>query len=267
MSGSSPSEQLNLLKPGRRRIPPSRAIVSDLLYFHQQIPTCAHDRVMQLSALESVRKGSIERISVAMLFTKAYSAVAARHPELQQTWRNWPVAHLYQHAEPVSLITVSRHFEDADWLFWGRLAAPHRQTLAALQKQLDRFTSQPVEHVFRRQLHLSALPVWIRRTLLWWTLNVAGGKRAQRTGTFTVTSISGRGAEIQHPPTIATSTLTYGPIARTGQCRVTLVYDHRVMDGALVARVLEELESELNGAIVEELLECTNRESSSMRVA
>jgi pyruvate/2-oxoglutarate dehydrogenase complex dihydrolipoamide acyltransferase (E2) component len=35
---------------------------------------------------------------------------------------------------------------------------------------------------------------------------------------------------------------------------VRLIYDHRVLDGATVARVLTKLEQELNGAVLQELL-------------
>jgi hypothetical protein len=252
---------------GRCRVPRSRAVVSDLLHFHQRIPTCAHDRVMNLASLAAARDTLSERVSLPVLFTKAFAAVAGRHPEFQQTWRQWPVEHLYQHAEPVALLTVARRFQNADWLFWGRLTAPQRQPLLTLQQQLDRYATEPVQDVFRQQWQLSGLPRWIRRGLLWWSLNLTGAKRTKRTGTFTVTSISGVGAEIQHPPTIATSTLTYGPIDSNGQCRVTVVYDHRLMDGLLVARVLKELELELTGTVVRELKELMNCESLSARAA
>ena len=68
-----------------------------------------------------------------------------------------------------------------------------------------------------------------------------------------LTTISSRGAEIRHPPGFLTSGLTFGPIDERGCSRVTLAYDHRLLDGRMVADILADLEQTLNGVIAEEL--------------
>ena len=74
------------------------------------------------------------------------------------------------------------------------------------------------------------------RRLLWsWTFYVGGPARVRRSGTFFLTTIAGQGAEIQHPPAFLTANATYGPIDENGKSRVTIAYDHRLMDGRLVA--------------------------------
>ncbi len=93
----------------------------------------------------------------------------------------------------------------------------------------------------------------MRRLLWWYGLNVGGHKRAKRLGTFGVSVYSGLGAESLHPLSPLTATLNYGVIGADGQVSVRIVYDHRVMDGATVARALGYLETVLNGAILEEL--------------
>jgi pyruvate/2-oxoglutarate dehydrogenase complex dihydrolipoamide acyltransferase (E2) component len=50
-----------------------------------------------------------------------------------------------------------------------------------------------------------------------------------------------------------TSTLNYGVIAPDGSVDVRLTYDHRVLDGATVARALADLERVLNCEILAEL--------------
>ncbi|MFP6670977.1 MAG: 2-oxo acid dehydrogenase subunit E2, partial [Pirellulaceae bacterium] len=67
------------------------------------------------------------------------------------------------------------------------------------------------------------------------------------------TTISGAGAEIQEPPCIHTSGFTYGPLDKTGACRVTISYDHRLMDGHHVAKMLGEFEERLQTEILEEV--------------
>ena len=45
---------------------------------------------------------------------------------------------------------------------------------------------------------------------------------------------------------LMTTTLNYGVIAEDGTVDVRLIYDHRVLDGATIARALGELETVLN---------------------
>ena len=73
-------------------------------------------------------------------------------------------------------------------------------------------------------------------------MNVSGFRRVKRLATFGMTTVSGAGASAIKPPIIGSSTLTYGPIDSAGKVTVTLVYDHRVMDGLAVAGYLTELE-------------------------
>ena len=58
-----------------------------------------------------------------------------------------------------------------------------------------------------------------------------------------------------------TTGLTFGPLDHDGRMKVTLVYDHRLMDGSFIADRLLDLEQQLNGAILAELREagCAKR--------
>ena len=94
------------------------------------------------------------------------------------------------------------------------------------------------------------MPRPIRRFLWWSTLAVSGGKRAKRFGTFGLSSYGSLGAESLHPMSPLTTTLTYGPIDPSGKVCVKLIYDHRVLDGAYVARRLGEIEDALRGEIL-----------------
>ena len=231
--------------------------MTDILHFHRKIPTCAQDRLIRLVDLDHIRRSLDRRISWPVLFLKAYASISQRNPKLRQTWRNWPWPHIYQHAAPCGSLAVTRCFQGEDWLFWGRFRNPQSLSLESLQLTLDRFQTGDVEHLFRRQLQWSAMIRPVRRLIWWWNLNLAGEKRSTRLGTFGLTTVSSRGVEIQHPPGVMTSVLTFGPIHSDGCSRVTVSYDHRLMDGAFVAERLEELESELSGPVREELLALT----------
>lgn len=238
---------------GRQALPRSRALVSDVLDLHRQVPTCAHDRNLQLSELNALRVQHTPRIGWPVIFLKAFSVVSARHDVLRQTYRRWPWPHVFQHQQATALVAICREFQNAEWLFWGRFRNPHDVSLVDIQRQMDQFTNGDVPATFAQQLKFSALPRPIRKAIWWWNINVAGEKRAKRTGTFSTTTIGSLGAEIQHPPGFQTSNLTYGPIDEAGQCRFTIAYDHRLMDGVFIAHRLIELEAELNDGIAAEL--------------
>ncbi len=245
------------------RLPRSRRLTIDVLHYHRQVPTCAHDRVIDLSALADAREKLSRRISWSMLFVKAFGIVASEYSVLRQTYMRWPWPHVYQHPHSIAMVATHRDIDGEPWLFWSRFTRPESQSLADLQKSLEIYLSSPVKDVFLRQWQLSAFPTLIRRMFWWWTLNVSGIKRAKRSGTFFLTTIAGKGAEIQHPPAFLTSNLTYGPIDENGRCRVTIAYDHRLMDGSLVADCLAKLDSTLNETIANELLALAEAERNS----
>ena len=127
--------------------------------------------------------------------------------------------------------------------------------MGQLQNALDFYKNTPLEQVgfFRQALRVSSAPAFVRHLLWWSTLNVSGYKRAKRFGTFGLSSYGALGAESLHPISPLTTTLTYGPISSTGQVNVKITYDHRVLDGAYVARRLLDIENALVGPIREEL--------------
>ena len=110
----------------------------------------------------------------------------------------------------------------------------------------------------RRQLLIARLPRPIRRMLWWIGLNVDGRLRVRMFGTYGVSVYSGLGASALHPPAVGTSSITYGVIEANGDVAVRVSYDHRVLDGADVARALASLERFLKHEILAELryLEC-----------
>ena len=66
-------------------------------------------------------------------------------------------------------------------------------------------------------------------------------------------TLAGRQAFNRFHPTLCTTSLTYGPLEDDGRCLVTLIADHRVLDGAAVAQALERLEETLGTAVAAEL--------------
>lgn len=250
-------------KPGRMPIAKSRAIVRDILHFGSKIPLCAHERQIELASIDELRRGCGSRISWPVIFLKAYAQIAERRPLLRRWYVRWPLPHVFQHHENDAKLVMRREYQGDDWLFWARFQRPEKSSLEQLQAKLDKYQSEPVEDLFRQQLRLAKLPVLVRRMLWWYTLNLAGQKRAKRIGTYSLTTVAGQGALIPQPPSLLTSTISYGPIDEHGRATVALTYDHRLMDGHHVADILSELETALHTTITEELAALASRASQS----
>ena len=239
--------------PRRLSLPSSRSLVIDLLYFQRNMPTVSHSRNMNLSKVAETRSLSEQRIAWCLLFMKAYAQIAQGLPELRRTYMSWPWPHIYEHPSSVANLAVKRDYGGEEWLFFAPIYSPHDVPLTTLQKRLNDYRFNPVEQVFKTQQKLARLPLVIRRVLWWLRLHVSGRKRIKRLGTFGLTTLAGEGATILNPRAPLTTILTYGPLEPDGTCEVTIAYDHRVMDGRIVARALELLEVVLTGDILQEL--------------
>jgi hypothetical protein len=247
--------QINSTTTGARfrRISCNRALVLDLVALAARETHFPVERTLDLAEVAALRRQAARRISWTVLFMKAYAAVAANCPQLRQAYCRWPWPRLCESAENVAMVTVNREYGGEDRLCWGRFMSPERHSLSELQDELDAYQHQPVEQIFRRQVRLSKFPGPLRRLALWLNLNFARGRRARRLGTFSMSSLAGQQAVNRFHPTLLATSLTFGPLDERGRALVTLVCDHRVLDGALAARALASLHDILRGEIADEL--------------
>jgi hypothetical protein len=240
-----------------RRLPLSlpRRLIGDLMHFAKQIPSVPVQRRMNLAPLVAARQQAQPRPSWCALFTKAYAMVAAKRPELRRAYLSFPWPHLYEHPVSIASIAVERRIGDEDAVLFAQLRGAERHMPEQLDSFLKDCKERPVQFIgtFRRALWISGLPRPLRRFLWWLGLNSSGYKRARNLGTFGVSVYSGLGAEGLHPLSPLTTTLNYGVIAADGTVDVRVVYDHRVLDGATVARALEDMETVLNHVLPEML--------------
>ncbi|MEI6240396.1 MAG: hypothetical protein WCR51_08395 [Planctomycetia bacterium] len=252
-----------------RRLDAQRLLVCDIVRLSRRVPIFPVDRVMQLGAVEEARRRCATRIGWAAVFLKAYAIVARERPAL----RSWvasprvPVLGRPRWAtSPVSVASLAlsrpRGEEtpaadrdlDPDAIWWARIRAPDEMPLLELQAEITRFVTASVDEVFKRQLELRMVPRLLRRFVLRWNLRSASAKRALRIGTFSLSTLAGEGCSNRGHPTFLTTSLSYDPLDETGRTRVTLLADHRLLDGVPAARALAALESTLTGEIVRELV-------------
>ncbi len=196
------------------------------------------------------------------MMMKAYGIVAARNPQLRQMYVGCPWPHLYEHGQSVCMLTVAREYRGEERLFFARFSQPNLQSLVQLQEQYEHFRRAPVESIpqFLHQIRFAAAPGFLRR-LGWWTMfNLWPQKRATHVGTFGMSLSRFKEATGSFHLGPNTSVLGIDGHPRSGQSRILLTFDHRVLDGKPATDVMEDLKKALQTAITNE----TKRELRSI---
>jgi hypothetical protein len=239
-----------------RRIALSRArrLVIDFLHFAAGIPTVPVQRRINLQPVIEARAALADRPAWTAIMVKAFALVSAEVPELRRAYCKFPWPHLYEVPAPVASVVVERDYEGEKALLIGRIKDPAALPLPELTRRVRALNETPVDDVkdFSRALRMTRFPRPVRRALWWLGLNW-GRQRARHFGTFGISVYSALGAESLHPLSPLTTILNYGVFSPTGEVDLRVIYDHRVMDGATVARALARMEEVLTGPIVAEL--------------
>jgi hypothetical protein len=245
-----------------RSIPLSkpRRFMQDFLALCSRIPTVPVQRRMKLDAVAAARIAA-GRVGWPAVFLKAYGCVTQRTPALRRALVKLPWTQLIEYPASVANVAVERDYNGEPAVFFARIGDPASDTVVHLDEMIRGFSSCPIDEVksFRKMLKLAGLPSILRRAGLWIGMNLPR-MRAGQFGTFGLSVYSSLGAESLHPLSPLTTTLTYGVIGRDGEVDVRLIYDHRVLDGATVARALEALEMELRGPMLAELRAIAGRQ-------
>jgi hypothetical protein len=231
----------------------NRRLVLDGLWFARSVPLYPIEKTIELGEVAALRKQTGVRISWAAIFVKAYAITALQHRPLRQAYVRWPWPHCMEEARSTAMVVVNRQYLGEDRICWGKIVTPESRPLDQIQHLLDCYQRDSVEEIFWRQLVLSKMPTVLRRFIYWWNLNLAGSRRARRLGTFTMSTLAGEGVVNRMHQTFLTTSLTYGPLDESGRALVTLLCDHRVVDGMVAARALGSLAAALKGPIAAEL--------------
>jgi pyruvate/2-oxoglutarate dehydrogenase complex dihydrolipoamide acyltransferase (E2) component len=239
-----------------RMIPLSipRRMVNDLLYFAKGIPTVPVQKRMALKPLIEARAALNERPRWTAIFTKAYALMADEFPEFRRAFCRIPWTHLYEYPRSNATVIIERDYRGEPGLFSIGIKNPAALPLAEIGRQLQHASTAPIEEIkdFRRPMNFARLPLPLRRAFWWICLNF-GRQRGNYFGTFAVSVYSALNAESLHPLSPITTLLNYGVMTDNGELDVRIIYDHRVMNGATVARALNRLEEILLGPVLEEV--------------
>jgi hypothetical protein len=235
-------------------------MLCDYTHFSQGQHTAAAERLMRLADVVAARRDASPRPCWGAIMTKAFALAAHDHPEMRQAYFRFPWDHIGEYESQIASVILNRQVGDEHVILLAPLVKPEGQSLHALDKHLRRYNEEPVEsfRAFREAILVERLPWFLRRLAWWLALNVLPRRRARHFGTFGVTTMSPFGARTLQVPTLWSAFLHYGSISETGEASVGLVFDHRVMDGAVVGFTLMEMEQVLHHQIVAELRSMRN---------
>lgn len=238
-----------------------RRWIADLLHAGRRVPTVTVERQVNVAPVALARKLFPHPPSWVLLFTKAYAVVASRRPELRRAYMPFPWPHLFQADESVATVAVEREYKGEPAVFFGSIRHPDRQPIRQLMQHLVRWRTHPVENIrsFDRLIRYSKLPAPLRRLAWWYTASVSKRWRMRVFGTFGVSVTAGDGATALNLISPLTTSVNYGVLSSDHTLPVRVHFDHRVMDGAPVARALAELEVVMNTTIVAELRDLATR--------
>lgn len=238
-----------------KTIPLSRArkLVVDLTRLH--VPSVPVQRVMHIAPVVAARAAAAgERPVWAAIFAKAYALASDEMPILRRAYVKFPTPRLYEYPVSTASMVVEREYEGEMVVLTMLIRDPAKLSIEEISAVLRHAKTVPVEEVkaFKRMLDLARWPTPLRRMIWWLGLNI-GRQRGNYFGSFGITVYSGLGAESLHPISPLTAVMNYGIIADDGSVAVRIMYDHRVLDGSMVARALAKIEDKLNGPVLAEL--------------
>jgi hypothetical protein len=231
---------------------PIRKLVVDLTRLH--VPSVPVQRIMHIGPLVAARAACADRPVWASLFAKAYGLAARDIPDLRRAYVKLPRPQLYEYPHSTLSMVFEREHNGEMVILTTRIGMPEDLPIEKLSGQMKRIKDAPIEQNpdFVRMFALARWPMPLRRFIWWLGLNI-GRQRGNYFGTFGITVYSGLGAESLHPLSPLTAVMNYGVIDKDGTVAVRIMYDHRVLDGSMVARALERIEQKLLGEVLTEL--------------
>lgn len=237
------------------KISTARRMIGDFLDASRQIPAIVIHRRMNLGALVDVRESSVTRPSWCAIFTKAFAAIAAEHPELRRTYVSRPWPRFYEFDVNNFSIVIEREFLGEPALFLGRIRSPETLALGDIDALIKDYKCRPVEEIsgFRSAIRLAKLPRLVRMAAWSILMNWMPRARGKQIGTHGVSVTAGMGATALNLITPWPFALNYDVFSSDGSLDVRITFDHRVADAVLLAGALKEMEEMLLGPVLNEI--------------
>jgi hypothetical protein len=228
--------------------------MNDLVHFGKKSHVMGYNWRINIAPLVAARAAEQSAIGWTAIWMKALALVSRRRVELRTAYLPFPWARLYVHPQSVCAVVIERTWRDVPALFFEQFVAPDQVPLAELDDALRRLRQVPVESVgsFRRLIRFARPPILVRRLIWSFALYWSGPLRARYIGTSGLNPFPTGGSITQSAMPVSFM-LYYGLVEPNGDAQIQIFYDHRIMDGVELYRILRDLEATMNRDIVAEL--------------
>lgn len=219
---------------------------------------------VDMTQAQAVREHGLQaygrRLSYVTLLTRVIAEAMTGFPETNAALQTFPSARLCEYEHIIAKVLVDKRWNGRRFALPCLIPNAETASPAAIQARIDELQQTDLEELadFRRVRMLNRLPIWLGRWVYrLGTWSFGGRERLQ--GTFTISSLGHRGINSFFP--ISTSTLCFGvgavepkpvclgkAIVVRPMMTLSLVFDHRVIDGAMAADLMSEIRSRLESA-------------------
>jgi hypothetical protein len=236
------------------RLSKYRRATIEVLRLGAQVPLITAQRRMSLQRVAAARAARPPAPPWPAIFVKAYALLAQETPVLRQAYFRYPWPRLHQYPFSDAAVAVERIIEGESFVYPLIVHNAEGYPLAELAEMLRHAKTGDLAamEVFRYAERIVALPLPLRRLAHWIGYNVPSYRR-HFFGTFGLTTVASEGGELLNLVSPLATVLSYGPFTEGWGIDVRLMFDHRVVDAAPIARALTRLEHLLNGAVADEV--------------
>jgi hypothetical protein len=230
-----------------------RRAVADFLHLGKRVPAVPVERLIDIATLQAPLASRTARPRWSALLSKAFALVARDIPDLRRAYLSLPFPRLYEYPVSIANLAIERSHDGETTVSQLLIKDPAARPLLAITRAIDRAKFAPIEELshFRTILAVARLPWPLRRAIHAVILN-SGRQRANYIGTFGVSTFGPYGVAPMRAISPFTAFVTSGPF-ENGKVRIRGTFDHRVLDGTLMARSLVRIEDVLNTVILDEL--------------
>lgn len=184
---------------------------------------------------------------------KVISAVLVKYPQANASVKPSFIPTIMQYDRVVAKFTLDKSYGNQAMVLSALVNDSDKKSIAEIQQDIDHYKSADYEEseAFATVRKLNGFPFWLGRRLYGFVLNKLA-KRQQIQGSFTVTSLGHSRVNGFFP--ISSTTLAFGvgaindsAVVVNGEVvirpmlRLSMVFDHRVIDGAMAAAILSDV--------------------------
>lgn len=218
------------------------------------VPFVSLSRSLNVAALAEARALVARPPGWAAIFVKAFALLAKDEPILRTLYASLPWPSFYVLPCSVATVAISRTVDGEECVLPQRVAGPEALSLAEIDALIRHAKEAPIDEVpmFRKVMLATKLPYPFRR-IAWLSGVLFGRQRGNYFGSFSVTGVAAYGGGELHALTPGPYILSFGVLEPDQSIKLLIRWDHRVTDGALIARTMTALEQVLNGEISAEM--------------